>query len=205
MRVRRVAVGAALVVVSIAMFSGSTQTFADQGSGAAAGATRTVSSETSLAPKIPPPLVTLKMTKTASRAQVDFGESFDFFLTVENLGPGKAIEALVEDVVPTQVEVMSTDCGASVDGSLLTWSVGDLAFGSTASCTLTVRVIVPGSIINQAVARALNSQGSPEATATAVVQGPSLLEVPTLSPLSAAILMLALAVLGSLALRGPGW
>jgi len=204
-RVRRVAVAAALVVVSILMLTGSAQPFADQGSGAAAGATRPVSSETSLAPKIPPPLVTLKMTKTASRAQVDFGESFDFFLTVENLGPDTALDTVVDDALPAQVAVISTDCGASVNEDLLTWDVGDLAVGSSTSCTLTVRVVATGSIVNQAVARARNSQRYPEATASAFVQGPSVLEVPTLSRFAVGILMLALAVVGSLALRGPGW
>jgi len=176
----------------------------EEGTGWARTAPNQPEAETQMvAPRLPPPLVTLELSKTASVTTADFGEELSFSLTVENLGPVMAWAVLVEDPLPAQVSFFDSDCGAAFADGVLTWDVGNLPVDGSITCTVTVEVVATGTIINQASARASNSALFPgdEVRATAIVQGPSALQVPALGHVSRGLFALLLGCIGWLAAR----
>ncbi|HET7842795.1 MAG TPA: DUF11 domain-containing protein [Xanthomonadales bacterium] len=91
----------------------------------------------------------LSQTSTAV-SPVTIGTSFTKTLTVTNNGPGAATSFTVVDTLPAQLAFVSSTCGATAAGQVVTWTGGAIAFPGSASCTLTVQVVAAGSFSNTA-------------------------------------------------------
>ncbi len=78
------------------------------------------------------------------------GNTFQKTLTVTNNGPGAASAITVSDTLPSQLSFVSSNCGATAVGQVVTYTIPTLANGATNSCVLTVRINSTGTIINTA-------------------------------------------------------
>ncbi len=79
---------------------------------------------------------------TKSTAGVSLGGQFDYDFTVTNNGPGADTGVAVADTLPAQVTYVSDNCGGGAVGQNWSWSVGSLADGASANCTVTVQSLL---------------------------------------------------------------
>jgi uncharacterized repeat protein (TIGR01451 family) len=146
----------------------------------------------------------LAITKTAAPGTVAPGENVVYTLTVTNNGPADATNVVVTDPLPAEVTYVSDDCGG-MNVPPWTWTVGNLANGVSATCNITVTVNpgAAGNIDNTATVSGDNAdpaQANNTGTGSfVVVQNP--LEIPTLSQVGLALLVLALAAASLVLLR----
>ncbi len=94
----------------------------------------------------------LSMTKTApDGVVVDMG-TYSFLLEVANAGPADHATVTVTDSLPANVTFTGSSCGVVAVGQDITWNVGGLAAGASASCELFVANNVDGcpAIVNTA-------------------------------------------------------
>ncbi|MBP9072110.1 MAG: DUF11 domain-containing protein, partial [Caldilineaceae bacterium] len=96
----------------------------------------------------------LSMSKVSSVASVIAGTDLTYTLVVTNAGPSVAQNVVITDILPAGVTYLSATPAAVGSTSPLTWTLGNLAAGSTATVSLRVRVgpSVTGTIANSAVA-----------------------------------------------------
>lgn len=116
----------------------------------------------------------LELSKTTASTAYAPNTEFDYTITVSNgAGTTSLNSVTVTDTLPTGIEfVSSTPSTGSVTFTApdLTWSVGTLLSGATASLTLTVRATATGSITNTVQATATElSPGWTEATSTVTI------------------------------------
>jgi uncharacterized repeat protein (TIGR01451 family) len=83
------------------------------------------------------PTANLGLTKSAPDGVVN-GGNYRYRLTASNAGPDAATGVTVVDTLPAGVSFSSSTCGATAVGQTVTWSIGALANGGTATCDLTV-------------------------------------------------------------------
>lgn len=102
----------------------------------------------------PPPPIDLEIDKTDSRDPVEPGSTFSYTLDIKNNGPADATGVVITDTLPA---VGVSYVGASQqpstnDGRVLTFNIGDLDVGDTASVTIEVRVDddFTGTLVNEA-------------------------------------------------------
>lgn len=74
---------------------------------------------------------------------VVFPGPFSFDLDVTNAGPDAQNSVVVTDVLSAELSYVSDTCGGVLAGSTWTWTIGDLAFGGSASCSITVQLNTP--------------------------------------------------------------
>ena len=92
----------------------------------------------------------LELVKTGPAVPVVQGGNADFVLQVNNLGPSDASNVVVTDTLPAGLTHQSNNCGATAAGQVVTWTIGALANGASASCTVTVSVDAVGMLVNSA-------------------------------------------------------
>src|SRR6185436_14015977 len=88
------------------------------------------------------PSADIVVSKSGDEA-VALGGQITYSLTVFNAGPDDAVNVVLTDVLPAHTSFVdaSTNTGSvSFDGTTLTINIGTLAFDSTATATLVVRV-----------------------------------------------------------------
>ena len=85
----------------------------------------------------------LSITKNAPSGVTTSGV-FPFALTAANAGPANHPGAVVTDVLPAGLAFVGSSCGATAAGQTVTWNVGALASGGSASCQLFVRQTAAG-------------------------------------------------------------
>ncbi|MBN1318256.1 MAG: DUF11 domain-containing protein, partial [Anaerolineales bacterium] len=86
-------------------------------------------------------LADLIVTKLASPNPVVAGETLLYTIQVRNDGPSDAANVLVTDTLPAGVTLINYDTSpASIFGNQLTWNLGELAAGETATIQLEVEV-----------------------------------------------------------------
>ncbi len=108
----------------------------------------------------------LAMTKSVvSTSAVEVGKDIKYKLEVENLGPAEALDVVVIDTLPAEVELLyyepaSADVVYDTAHHRLQWSVDILALGST-SLSYTARIIEDGDLRNVAQVYALNHDPNP--------------------------------------------
>ncbi|HEX4954878.1 MAG TPA: DUF11 domain-containing protein [Thermoanaerobaculia bacterium] len=139
----------------------------------------------------------LALTKSAAPPNVSPGDNVVYTLTVSNNGPGGATGVVVTDSLPAQVTYVSNDCGAGFASPTVTWNVGALANGGSATCNVTVAVNagVNGAVVNSATASGAGVDpvsSNNVGTATINVQQATI-DIPTLSTLGLAALVLLVA------------
>ena len=88
------------------------------------------------------PRIDLAIDKSASRTSLRPGESFSYTLDIVNNGPSNATGVVISDTLPATgiVFVNASQTPTTQSGRELTFFVGDLASGATASVTINVTV-----------------------------------------------------------------
>ncbi|GAA4452490.1 hypothetical protein GCM10023189_16020 [Nibrella saemangeumensis] len=96
----------------------------------------------------------LVVTKLVSRAQAAVGDVVSFTVTVQNVGPGNAMNVVVLDTLPRSAQVQVQGAAVVSRGSYNPgtglWSIGNLNTGETVSMVLSVRLLAEGVVVNQA-------------------------------------------------------
>lgn len=148
--------------------------------------------------------ISITHTVTPPPSQI-VGNPLTVGLTVANAGPGPASGVTTSTALPAQLAFVSSSCGASAAGQTITWSVGALANGASASCTLNTRIAAGGAIsISSSVASA-TADPVPANNAAAVnlagapVGAPRPAVVPSLNAVGLLALVLSLLAVGGLA------
>lgn len=146
--------------------------------------------------------VDLSISKTASAPIVNTGSPVTYTLTVQHVAGGPATNVVVTDVLPASLAYVSNTCGATFAAGTLTWNVGAVAVGGSASCNFTATVASPGPIVNTATIAGDEPDLNPANDSSVVtITGLGEAVVPTVGGLGLAALALALAAAGFLALR----
>lgn len=91
----------------------------------------------------------LGVTKAVAPAMVAPGQNVVFTIEVSNAGPSDASGVVAVDTLPPQLTYVSNTCGAAFSVPELTWAIGELANGQSASCSVTATVNGQGSFQNQ--------------------------------------------------------
>jgi conserved repeat domain len=87
-------------------------------------------------------ITNLKITKTASKSSVKVGENFTYTIKVKNEGEIDAINTIVSDDLPAEVEYVSASPTPTTQiGNSLTWNLGTVAPSTTQTITVTVKAI----------------------------------------------------------------
>ncbi|MGI9428399.1 MAG: SdrD B-like domain-containing protein, partial [Bythopirellula sp.] len=103
------------------------------------------------------PRIDLAIDKSADRQSLTPGESFSYTLDIVNNGPSNATGVVISDTLPATgvTFVSASQLPASNDGRNLTFDVGNLPRGGTASVTINVIVDqgFSGTLLNEANVR----------------------------------------------------
>jgi len=135
------------------------------------------------------------------------GNTFVKTLTVTNNGPGAATAITVTDTLPPQLQFVSSNCGATATGQVVTYTIPALASGAVNNCALTLRIVATGTIINTATITASTPADPNPANNTTTAQiGPSgggiaQTPVPALDRNMILVLLGLVSAFGMLALR----
>lgn len=133
------------------------------------------------------------------------GDTITFTLDVSNSGPGDAENVEVTDTLPANVTYVSATCTVAVAANIVTWSIGSLANGASASCDIATTITDFGEISNTATVTSTSPDPVPgNGSSTALVAGvPELAiePVPSLDRLGVLLASLILLGLGLVAVR----
>jgi large repetitive protein len=95
----------------------------------------------------------LTVTKVANVSSVTVGGNITYTVTVVNNGPATATNVVVGDALPNGVSFISAVGGqgtATQAGGVVTWNVGNLIDGASATGTIIVSTVSTGLIVNTA-------------------------------------------------------
>ena len=96
--------------------------------------------------------VELGIVKTADPTEVYVGQNVTFTIVVTNNGDGVAHNVVITDKLNTTVfDYLESDKDGQWDGSVVTWNIGDLAVGDSATVHVIVNVTLNGTFENVAV------------------------------------------------------
>ena len=110
----------------------------------------------------------LAVAKTVNPTTVHKGDKAAYTLVVTNHGPDAASGVIVRDQLPAGVTFVSSTGGA-YDPHTGAWTVGNLASGSSATLTITVKIGQSGTITNTAsVVASIQNMSPPSAVAGAL-------------------------------------
>ena len=103
-------------------------------------------------------------------------ESFEYTITVENIGDGVANNTTVVDTLPAGLDYVSSDPMGTLSetGDTVTWSVGNMNPGASTSFTLTVMATAAGAQVNEASVTADNAAATVETETTTTVVVPAI-------------------------------
>ncbi|GAB4193336.1 MAG: hypothetical protein Tsb002_23750 [Wenzhouxiangellaceae bacterium] len=157
----------------------------------------------------PTPDADLLLTKVANTpGPVVVGDQIIYTLTVTNNGPGDASNVQLLDTLPDTLVYVSDDCAMTVAGQDLTWDIGALLNGDSATCELIVDVIALGDADNTAVASATEPDpNTDDNTSTAAISGvlPQAVVVPVMNHLGLLLLLMGMLSVGVFTLRRKQW
>lgn len=103
------------------------------------------------------------------------GRPIEVTITVKNTGDGVARDLVIEETIPTGLEVTQVSQGGQVAGGRVVWSVGSLNAGANRAVNVTYRAAAAGSYRGTVSARAFCADAV-NATCTTRVEGiPALL------------------------------
>ncbi|RYZ39965.1 MAG: DUF11 domain-containing protein, partial [Sphingobacteriales bacterium] len=111
-------------------------------------------------------LVDLSILKTAPLTGTAMGEAFDYTIEVKNKGVNLATGVVATDVLPQGlifVETQTSFGGANYSAATRTvsWNIGSLASGASASLTIKVKADAAGKISNTAVVASREQDSNP--------------------------------------------
>jgi uncharacterized repeat protein (TIGR01451 family) len=122
------------------------------------------------------------------------GDTFVYTVTGTNNGPGDAAGVLFNLTLSSKVSFVSSDCGAVLNGNVVSWSVQALADGASTSCQITVAVVLGGDIDATATVSTTTVDPVVANNSASVVVGFDPVAVPALDRLG--LLLAGLLVLG---------
>jgi uncharacterized repeat protein (TIGR01451 family) len=94
----------------------------------------------------------LAVTATADQSTLVQFSNLTFHVTVKNNGPSPAVGVTVTDTLPTNAQFVSATGGVTPSGSTLTFNVGNLAAGASATFDIVVQPFLVGTNTNTATA-----------------------------------------------------
>lgn len=150
------------------------------------------------------PNADLSITQTFNApASLTTGSAVGVVLNVANGGPGAASGVTASTTLPTQLSFTGSTCGATVAGQIVTWTIGALANGANATCTINTTVSSTGSFtVSSSVTSATTDPVPANNSASGSLSGaPAGVPRPAVVPSLNAIGLLAL-VLSMLAIGG---
>ena len=92
----------------------------------------------------------VEIAKTADAQSYSVGDEVTYAIEVSNTSAHTARGVVVTDALPASLEFVSATAGEFKDGTL-TWNVGELAAGATASIEVKAKAIAAGTVANKAV------------------------------------------------------
>ncbi|MCI0437240.1 MAG: Ig-like domain-containing protein [Gemmatimonadetes bacterium] len=108
-------------------------------------------------------LANLSITKTASPANPNAGDTLTYTIQVSNAGPSDATSVVVTDTLPpsSSATFVSASGGATLSGNVLTWPTSaTLAAGGSVSYTVRVVIATSGAVTNVAAVTAATADGN---------------------------------------------
>ena len=132
---------------------------------------------------------------------IGVGQQYTYTVVGTNAGPSDATGVLFSMVLPSKVSFVSSTCGATVAGNIVSWSVPILAVGASSSCDITVAVVAPGDIIVTADVTSATPDPNLVNNSTQIVVGFLAVQVPTLGTLGLLLIGLLLAGVGVVVIR----
>lgn len=150
---------------------------------------------------VAPAMADLVLTQTLTPVGAQaLGSAVNVGLTLQNLGPGSASGVSVTTNLPVQLSFVGSTCGATAVGSVVTWTVGSLANGASATCTINTTIAAAGGISVASSASSPTTDPVPaNNSASSSLGGVSLR--PAVIPASGSLALLAL-LLSLLAVAG---
>lgn len=97
----------------------------------------------------------LSITKEVNKKVAKIGEIVEFTLTAHNLGPYKSTNTIVEDILPSGYDLITTDFSNNIhkfkNGK---WNIGELEVGETVVMRVKAKVKAKGNYLNTATIKA---------------------------------------------------
>lgn len=173
-----------------------------------APSTITIACNNCVDPSGPPPGADLALTQTNNQSgALLIGSTFQKTLTVTNNGPSAATAITVSDTLPSQLTFVSSTCGATAVGQVVTYMIPTLANGAVNNCAITVSVNSNGTIVNTAsITASTPADPAPANNTTSQQIGPTgggiaQTAVPALDAKSILVLLGLVSLFGAIALR----
>lgn len=82
----------------------------------------------------------LKITKSANKTEVRPNEEFEYLITIENLGEANSNSLTVEDLINSNLEIISASNNGEINGQKITWTLTTLESNQTKQLTIKVKV-----------------------------------------------------------------
>lgn len=134
---------------------------------------------------------------TVISGSATLGSTVGFNVNVSNAGPGAATGVVATIVAPANVNLVSNTCGATQSGNTATWSIGGLASGASASCSLSATVALSG--VASGTATVTSASTDPVAANNTASAGVSVaFALPFSGPLGLLVLLGGVAIIGVL-------
>ena len=105
-----------------------------------------------------PVLIDLSVIKTAEPTVLGPGDEIRFTITVANAGPDTATGVVVGDVLPVGTSFVSAAGDGAYEIATGSWSIGEIAAGSSVTIVITATADDPGGFINAAEVTEANEE-----------------------------------------------
>jgi len=115
----------------------------------------------------------LSITKTDSADPVLAGQDLTYTLVVANGGPSDATNVVVTDAVPAGTSFVSADGGGLEAGGIVTWNLGTVADGGSATVHVTIHVDEGRTADLSNTANVQSDVTDPDGSDDADTEGPS--------------------------------
>jgi len=129
------------------------------------------------------------------------GQQYTYTVTGTNLGPSDATSLLFNLQLSSKASFVSSTCGASAAGNVVSWSVASLAVSASTTCDITVAVVAPGDILATASVNSATPDPALVNNSAQLVVGFLAVQVPALGQLGLLLIGLLLASVGMVAIR----
>ncbi len=133
------------------------------------------------------------LTLSSNAGALEVGDQFNFIVTGTNNGPSDASGVLFTLTLNEKLSFVGSDCGATVAGNVVSWSVPTLAAGASFTCNVTVAVVLGGDLSATAAVSTVSVDPDLSNNSASLVIGTGVVPVPSLSHLGLLLLALLLA------------
>ncbi len=116
-------------------------------------------------------LTDLQVVKTVDKPTASIGQTLTYTIVARNAGPSNATGVTVTDRLPQEFLNTITASGGNytITSGTLTWTIGNLAAGQTATLTVTGTITKNGTVVNTAVITGNETDERPENNTSTVI------------------------------------